>query len=592
MLKEFTLDDVRAVLRTAEVGGLDMRLGDVPWALMRAVEEAVGQFGAVRTEHELVFPHDPGTLLADFLEGGPLPPAAPFAVGAPGCMTLPLDVAWPLVNGYSSVAEGSGDMRVLVAWAGSGAIVPALVDVNPTARITALEPDPGLAARLVGLPNVQVVAASLEDFLDTYEGPDFNAVAMNAPFLGEAARVRWAEAVFLGESVLGRGGRLMAVGPGDMGDRRYWRDAHVAELVRKNPGRVDDLVEMFGADAPSVVVTLDRPGLPWELRDRKAGQRGPAAAGPPRVAPGPAAAPTPVPRATGTRPQLQLDLFAPAAAERAAASSASLRPRAWRDVTDDELREVLAAATLRGVELKLAPRQLAQPVYEAFREMVRLLGGRWVSGTGVHRFVEDAAAALASFAAGGPRPVAARVGEGFVPTPAWLARQLVTHDLGLHAGSGALHVLEPSMGRGAIAEEVLACCPEARVTGVEPNAARVKLFAGDPRVEVVVSTFEAFAAGIVDARYDVVAMNPPFAVPGDSALWLKHLLIAWRLVVAGGLVACVAPLTFEHGRGPRFREVRELVAEVGTWRRLPEDAFAASGTMFPTGVLVLRKPLG
>jgi predicted RNA methylase len=455
--------------------------------------------------------------------------------------------------------------------------------------VTALEADPERAARLAGLPNVEVLTETLEEFVDRDGVPAFDAVVMNVPFLS-AARKRWGDEIFQGWSLVAPRGRLMVVGPADFAVSRDFRDREVRALVAKHGGRVDDLVELFDVEVPSVVVTLDRA----EARGRTAG-RSPAGRGqrpsarssaptaPARRSPARSAARTPRPS--------QLDLFAPpGGGGQELGAPADARTR--HEVSDEELRAVLREATLDGCQLKLAPRRLARPVFEALHELLRLLGGRWVSAARVHRFEEDPGAALAAFEAGGPRPLAARAGEGFVPTPRWLADELVTRDARLHEGTGPLVVLDPSMGAGALVEAVLRCRPEASVTGVEPNAARAARFGADPRVRVVVSTFEAFAQQVGDMRFGAVVMNPPFAVPGDRALWISHVLTAWELLAPGGWLACIAPRQFEGGAGRRHDEVRRLVERFGSWRRLPEDAFASSGADVLTGVLTLRKPLG
>jgi hypothetical protein len=180
--------------------------------------------------------------------------------------------------------------------------------------------------------------------------------------------------------------------------------------------------------------------------------------------------------------------------------------------------------------------------------------------------------------------------EGFVWTPDALAEELTTapySDLaGMPSGS---RVLEPSAGDGAIVRAIMAANDEVDVVAVEPNPDRAAVIGSHPRLTVIGSTFEQYAADAGDGQlFDAVVMNPPFAVPGQPNLWIDHVMLAWNLLEPGGRLVAVVPegLTFRNDR--RTRDLRQLATDFGGWTSLPQDTFHVG---VKTCVLWLARPV-
>src|SRR5699024_1927677 len=88
--------------------------------------------------------------------------------------------------------------------------------------------------------------------------------------------------------------------------------------------------------------------------------------------------------------------------------------------------------------------------------------------------------------------------------------------------------------------------------------------------------------------YDAVVMNPPFARGQDIA----HVTHAFRHQAPGGrLVAVVSQGTMTR-RTKQARAFHELVDAHGWWEPVPDGAFAESGTMARTAIVVLDREGG
>lgn len=170
--------------------------------------------------------------------------------------------------------------------------------------------------------------------------------------------------------------------------------------------------------------------------------------------------------------------------------------------------------------------------------------------------------------------------EGYFPTPPALAARLV-EAADIRPGQ---RVLEPSAGKGNIADAIRAAHPDAHLSVIEISTRlgdllRLKGF------NVVSRDFLSFNEG----GWDRIVMNPPFEGLAD----IDHVRHAYELLAPGGrLVSITSP-------GPFFREDRKA-REFRAWfeglggdmEALPDRSFATSER--PTGVatrlIVLDKP--
>lgn len=241
---------------------------------------------------------------------------------------------------------------------------------------------------------------------------------------------------------------------------------------------------------------------------------------------------------------------------------------------DPDVLDVLRAATVDGPALRLNG-QLDRKLYERVNLALHAVGGVWHRYKKAHILPIDAADAIAGLLATGE--VITDVDRGFYPTPQPTVERLL--DLaGLEPGC---EVLEPSAGRGAIAEAVAA--RGAIVDCVELDTGRAEhIRAGGYARHVTNADFFSVP---VKRRYQRVIMNPPFAGRQD----IRHVERALRFIQPGGLLVAImyGSLTYRSDRRTKDFLVRIWEAR-GTMWELPPDAFPAVGVATVIAVIPVR----
>ncbi|MGH7743399.1 MAG: methyltransferase [Candidatus Dormibacteria bacterium] len=118
---------------------------------------------------------------------------------------------------------------VLEPSAGDGALVRAVREQHPQARVTAVEPDPArwtvLSAQFALSDGIVWPATTFEEYAADAAGVRFDAVVMNPPFTLRGRRYAWAEHLVLAWGLLRPGGYLRAIVPSSVG---YGRQRHIA----------------------------------------------------------------------------------------------------------------------------------------------------------------------------------------------------------------------------------------------------------------------------------------------------------------------------------------------------------------------------
>ncbi|WP_274558143.1 class I SAM-dependent methyltransferase [Streptomyces spiramyceticus] len=220
--------------------------------------------------------------------------------------------------------------------------------------------------------------------------------------------------------------------------------------------------------------------------------------------------------------------------------------------------------------------QLERKLYERVNLALSAVGGVWNRHKGAHLFPVDAAEAIAGLLATGE--VTTDAERGFFPTPPLVVDQLLaTSEL-----AAGMVVLEPSAGRGAIAERAADLGAVVDCIEIDPDRAEYLRASGYSRS---VTTGD-FLQQPVTRSYERALLNPPFANQQD----IRHVIRAERFVKPGGLVVAVmsAGITFRNDKvstdfRARIREAR------GTIDELPEEAFKHSGTSMRT--VLVRLPV-
>ena len=168
--------------------------------------------------------------------------------------------------------------------------------------------------------------------------------------------------------------------------------------------------------------------------------------------------------------------------------------------------------------------------------------------------------------------------EGFFPTPKAIVEKMLD-EADIKSGE---KVLEPSAGKGNIADAIRENYPDNALDVVEWNASLNELLS-EKGHNVVGSDFLQHSG-----EYDKIIMNPPFEKGQD----IDHIRHAYSLLNDGGRVVCIM------SEGPFFRsdkkatEFREWLDSLGgVSEKLPEGAFKSSerSTGVNTRIVVVDK---
>lgn len=173
---------------------------------------------------------------------------------------------------------------------------------------------------------------------------------------------------------------------------------------------------------------------------------------------------------------------------------------------------------------------------------------------------------------------------GFFPTP----KTLIASMLELAEIKPGMHVLEPSAGKGDIADELAAA--GAVVDCIEGHYSLREI--------LTLKGFTLIGSDFLDSSlderrgtYDAVCMNPPFE---DGQDW-RHTMRAYEMLKPGGRLVGIVAAGIMTGSYPNAVNFREWLGEVsGTSYENPEGSFATAEAFRTTGVstytLLINKP--
>ena len=149
-------------------------------------------------------------------------------------------------------------------------------------------------------------------------------------------------------------------------------------------------------------------------------------------------------------------------------------------------------------------------------------------------------------------------GPDFYPTPKAVARKMLDK-----ISDKAVHFLEPSAGKGDLAQVILQEGQREnpwgrhnryRVDAIEASPELVQILRAQEGVSVVGYDWLTYA-GV--SYYDAIVMNPPFS---EGA---KHLLRAWDFLHAGEIVCLLNQETIDNPYTAERKRLAELIAEHG-----------------------------
>lgn len=254
---------------------------------------------------------------------------------------------------------------------------------------------------------------------------------------------------------------------------------------------------------------------------------------------------------------------------------------------EDNVVKVLKESTITVDRLVLPARQLDRAEYVAVNKVIEILGGKWDRKTKAHIFTQD------------PRPkVAEMLGTGdvqkeqvhivdpkkefqFFETPYELAKRMAMM-ANIEEG---MSVLEPSAGRGRIADACRVFTPEIYVCEIQTDL-QADLKA---RYKWVTEDFLSYTG---EMRFDRIVMNPPFTKGQDIA----HIRHAFNLLKPEGRLVALSSPGWTFNKTKKFTEFRDWFEGDSEWFRgrsteeLPKGTFKESGTNIKTLLLTIEKP--
>ncbi len=253
-------------------------------------------------------------------------------------------------------------------------------------------------------------------------------------------------------------------------------------------------------------------------------------------------------------------------------------------------RSILADATIKDNAVALNCGQLDPKEYKRVDAVLKRLWGKWDGRKRLHLFQYDPTDAIAAYIESGNLPP--KNATAYFPTPKEILEDMVD----MVSSPVPRTVLEPSAGQGAIAdairthfEGVFECLDVDHKIAIDC----VEL------LEINADILEAKGYSVVrqdfleiepDQKYDLVAMNPPFSVAGDSSAYITHILHAWRFLKSKGQLVAVVPPGWRTRTGKSFDAFRDLIAKCAT-EVVPYDkgTFKDSGTMIETEMISFDK---
>ena len=242
---------------------------------------------------------------------------------------------------------------------------------------------------------------------------------------------------------------------------------------------------------------------------------------------------------------------------------------------DDTVLAILSSATINDNTVALNCGQLERKQYVEVNKVLEAMGGKWNRKSKGHIFSGNPTDKLEAIILTGEYDKPADY--GYFPTP----MDLVDNMIGMAELTPNMRVLEPSAGRGAIAERV------ARITGYDnvhcfellPDNCEALMEYGFMKTECC-----DFLTVETKPLYDRVIMNPPFARQQD----IDHVTHALKCVNPRGRLVSIM------SSGVIFRQNRktlDFLALIEGRNKIisnPSESFKLSGTLVNTVTIIIE----
>ena len=244
---------------------------------------------------------------------------------------------------------------------------------------------------------------------------------------------------------------------------------------------------------------------------------------------------------------------------------------------EEKIRGILAECRVEGNVVYLPDRQLDRADYDAVNKVLNALGGKWNRKEKGHVFEYEPEDAFYEVVLTGEYSNKKKDFQ-FFETPKELAEKLcdmaeITSDC---------RVIEPSVGKGRIADEILKRSPK-----------ELKCYELNKDLETVLSEKE-YAVEFTDflevpnddIQADRIVMNPPFSKQQD----IEYVYKAYEALNPGGILVSVMSISHTFRDNQKSENFRDFLMMTGAeMEMLPEGTFKDSGTMIHSCIVKIRK---
>ena len=244
----------------------------------------------------------------------------------------------------------------------------------------------------------------------------------------------------------------------------------------------------------------------------------------------------------------------------------------------ENILNILAECRIENNTLFLPPEQLDRTTYAAVNKCLENIGGKWNRKAKGHIFDYDPAEAFDNLILTGETESMKKTFQ-FFPTPKKVAA--IVCDMA--ELSKAKNILEPSCGRGDLADEIYERNPN--LTCIELNNDMKRYLDKKPYTSLIGEDFLKYRPKAKNP-FDRIVMNPPFSKQQD----IDHILHAYSLLQNNGILVSVM------STAPFYRTNKKSVDFMG-WLRsnhaevinIAPEAFKESGTLIPTKIIKIKK---
>ena len=243
----------------------------------------------------------------------------------------------------------------------------------------------------------------------------------------------------------------------------------------------------------------------------------------------------------------------------------------------EAVRNILAECRVEGNILYLPNQQLDRKLYLDVNKVLEALDGKWNRKIKGHIFDYSPEAAIEEIVLSGEYTDKKKEFQ-FFETPETLASTLCD----MADITSACRVVEPSVGKGRIADEIIKRKPK-ELQCYEINKDMEKYLTDK---EYAVRYEDFLLVPKDDIAADRIVMNPPFTRQQD----IDHVYKAYDGLNDGGVLVSIMSTSHTFRTNEKSKLFRTFLEKTAAQvEMLPKDAFQESGTMVNTCVVKIRK---